>query len=190
MSHSRYALARWPARQGGAVLVVGLILLVVITLVGVAAMQGTTLQEKMAGNLRDSNLSFQASEAVLRTLRKHSAAGLRSSGQPCSVLLHRIRPSSIIRQGRRSWTRIGHSVAGLHFPYGYRCQQGCPQRYGFGVWIMVRRAFFSRVLPATVWILLLVIRLGGEKQQRGGGWWEDKDTDATPATVSSFRLIL
>ena len=66
MSRSRYALTRWPARQGGAALVVGLILLVVITLVGVAAMQGTSLQEKMAGNLRDSNLSFQASEAVLR----------------------------------------------------------------------------------------------------------------------------
>ncbi len=56
----------WGFRQNGAALIVGLVLLVVITLVGVGAMQSTTLQEKMAGNLRDSNLSFQASEAALR----------------------------------------------------------------------------------------------------------------------------
>ncbi|PIE83390.1 MAG: hypothetical protein CSA09_00480 [Candidatus Contendobacter odensis] len=55
-----------PQKQRGAALIVGLILMTVITLVGVTAMQGTTLQEKMAGNLRDSNLSFQASEAALR----------------------------------------------------------------------------------------------------------------------------
>ncbi|MFZ1642730.1 MAG: PilX N-terminal domain-containing pilus assembly protein [Candidatus Contendobacter sp.] len=66
MIHGCYTGVRWPARQGGAALVVGLILLVVITLVGVGAMQSTTLQEKMAGNLRDSNLSFQAAEVALR----------------------------------------------------------------------------------------------------------------------------
>lgn len=66
MKHDDYARGRWPARQSGAALVVGLVLLVVITLVGVGAMQTTTLQEKMAGNLRDSNLAFQASEAALR----------------------------------------------------------------------------------------------------------------------------
>jgi Tfp pilus assembly protein PilX len=66
MSQNRYAWVRCPARQRGAALVVGLVLLVVITLVGVGAMQTTTLQEKMAGNLRDSNLSFQAAEAALR----------------------------------------------------------------------------------------------------------------------------
>ncbi|MDG4559697.1 MAG: PilX N-terminal domain-containing pilus assembly protein [Candidatus Competibacter sp.] len=67
MKNSDRARALLAARQQrGAALVVGLILLVVITLVGVAAMRGTTLQEKMAGNLRDSNLSFQAAEAALR----------------------------------------------------------------------------------------------------------------------------
>lgn len=66
MSQNRYAWVRCPTRQRGAALVVGLVLLVVVTLVGVGAMQTTTLQEKMAGNLRDSNLSFQAAEAALR----------------------------------------------------------------------------------------------------------------------------
>ena len=66
MNQSCYAFLGGPVRQKGAALVVGLILLVVITLIGVSAMQSTTLQEKMAGNLRDSNLSFQAAEVGLR----------------------------------------------------------------------------------------------------------------------------
>ncbi|MEI2743120.1 MAG: PilX N-terminal domain-containing pilus assembly protein [Candidatus Competibacter sp.] len=66
MKRNRIVLMRGPLQQRGAALVVGLILLVVVTLVGVGAMQSTTLQEKMAGNLRDSNLSFQAAETALR----------------------------------------------------------------------------------------------------------------------------
>lgn len=53
-------------RHGGAVLVVGLVLLLVVTLVGVAALQTTALQERMTGNLRQSNLAFQAAEGALQ----------------------------------------------------------------------------------------------------------------------------
>jgi type IV pilus assembly protein PilX len=55
-----------PSRQRGAVLVIGLLLLVVMTVLGTAAMQSTGLQERMAGNARDRNLAFQAAEAALR----------------------------------------------------------------------------------------------------------------------------
>ena len=51
--------------QRGAVLIVGLLILLVMTLIGVTAMQTTTLEERMAGNLRDMSLAFQASEAAL-----------------------------------------------------------------------------------------------------------------------------
>lgn len=54
------------SRQRGVVLVTGLIFLVMMTLLGVTAMQATMLEEKMAGNLRDENLAFQAAEAALR----------------------------------------------------------------------------------------------------------------------------
>ena len=53
-------------RQSGAALVVALVLLLVMTVLGVTAMRTTTLQERMAGNLRDSNLAFQSAEAALR----------------------------------------------------------------------------------------------------------------------------
>jgi type IV pilus assembly protein PilX len=53
-------------RQTGAALVIGLILLLVMTLLGVTAMRGTTLQERMAGALSDQNVAFQAAETALR----------------------------------------------------------------------------------------------------------------------------
>lgn len=53
-------------RQKGAVLVVGLIILVVLTLLGVQAMRSNVSQERMASNMRERNVAFQAAEAALR----------------------------------------------------------------------------------------------------------------------------
>jgi len=53
-------------RQLGVALVVALVFLLVLTILGVTAMQSATLQERMAGNLRDRNVGFQAAEAALR----------------------------------------------------------------------------------------------------------------------------
>ena len=51
--------------QQGVVLIVGLILLLLLTLIGITGMQMTSLEEKMAGNMRDRNLAFQAAESAL-----------------------------------------------------------------------------------------------------------------------------
>lgn len=47
-------------------LIVGLIMVLLMTLVGMAAIRGSGMQELMAGNMRDRNLAFQAAEAALR----------------------------------------------------------------------------------------------------------------------------
>src|SRR6185437_14278812 len=52
--------------QRGVALVVALILLVVITLVGLAAVSGTIMQQKMSSNFYDRDVAFQAAEAALR----------------------------------------------------------------------------------------------------------------------------
>ena len=57
---------RSTGRERGAVLIVALVFLVIMTVLGVTAMRTTTLQERMAGNVRDSNLAFQSAEAALR----------------------------------------------------------------------------------------------------------------------------
>lgn len=53
-------------KQQGAVLVVGLVFLVLLTLIGITTMQVSTMQERMAGNARDHDLAFQNAEAGLR----------------------------------------------------------------------------------------------------------------------------
>jgi type IV pilus assembly protein PilX len=53
-------------KQRGAVLVIGLIFLAMLTLLGVAAYSTATQEEKMAGNARDAMRAFEAAEASLR----------------------------------------------------------------------------------------------------------------------------
>ena len=50
----------------GAVLIISLIMLLLLTIICVTAIQTTSLEEKMAGNMRDQNLAFQAAESALR----------------------------------------------------------------------------------------------------------------------------
>ncbi|MCL4756730.1 MAG: hypothetical protein KJZ96_00155 [Rhodocyclaceae bacterium] len=52
--------------QRGTVLIIGLILMVIMTMIGLAGMNTTTQQERMSGNLRDRNSAFQAAELALR----------------------------------------------------------------------------------------------------------------------------
>ena len=50
----------------GAVLLVSLAMLLLLTLIGLAGMRMVQLEERMAGNLRDRQMAFQAAEAALR----------------------------------------------------------------------------------------------------------------------------
>jgi type IV pilus assembly protein PilX len=52
--------------QRGVALPVALVLLVVVTLVGFAAIRETILQQKMAANFYDREIAFQANEAAVR----------------------------------------------------------------------------------------------------------------------------
>ncbi len=53
-------------QQRGAVLVLGLIFLMMLTLMGVAAYSVATQEEKMSGNARDLKRAFEAAETSLR----------------------------------------------------------------------------------------------------------------------------
>lgn len=70
--------------QSGAVLIVGLIVLLVMTILGVSALQTTVLQEKMTGNLRQTSLAFQAAEAGIQAGLSYIAS--QSSPPPASSL--------------------------------------------------------------------------------------------------------
>jgi type IV pilus assembly protein PilX len=66
MNHANLPSRLSNGAQRGAALIVAMVMLLAMTLVGVTAVRNTTLQERMAGNLRDSNLAFQAAERALR----------------------------------------------------------------------------------------------------------------------------
>jgi type IV pilus assembly protein PilX len=52
--------------QQGVALIVVLILLLIMTLLGLASLRGTLMEERMSSNLYDRSLSFQSVEAALR----------------------------------------------------------------------------------------------------------------------------
>lgn len=68
------------AQQSGAVLAISLVILLLLTIIGISAAQFTGLEEKMAGNLRDRNLAFQAAETALREAEEKTADLL-----PCPI---------------------------------------------------------------------------------------------------------
>ncbi|MEX2258243.1 MAG: PilX N-terminal domain-containing pilus assembly protein [Woeseia sp.] len=53
-------------QQTGAALIVALIFLLLMTLLSTTSMRTSTMQERMAGNMRDWNLGFQGAEASIR----------------------------------------------------------------------------------------------------------------------------
>jgi type IV pilus assembly protein PilX len=57
------------ASQRGAVLIVSLLFLVVLTMLGVTAMTSTTFEERMAGNARDAAVAMHAAESALGKAR-------------------------------------------------------------------------------------------------------------------------
>lgn len=68
-------------RQNGIALMTALVFLVVLTILGLAAMRSTTMQERMSGNLRDQGVATQAAEAALRDARADLSFGAHANGR-------------------------------------------------------------------------------------------------------------
>ncbi len=73
---------RAPARQSGLVLIVSLIILLVLTILSITAMQGTSLEEHMAGNSQYRAKAFQLASAALREGEQQVANGPPAPGDP------------------------------------------------------------------------------------------------------------
>ena len=59
-----------PRHQQGAVLIIALIMLLLITMASIVSIRTSTLDERMAGNARDRDKSLQAADAAVRTCLK------------------------------------------------------------------------------------------------------------------------
>ncbi len=61
-------------KNAGAVLIICLVFLLVMTVIAASVMQSSMLQERMAGNARDTHAAFQAAEAALRSAEAQLAS--------------------------------------------------------------------------------------------------------------------
>ena len=109
-----------PARrdQQGVALIVSLVLLLVATLIGLAAVRSTSLQEHMSANMYDRSLAFQRAESALRAAEVAIAANGRIddlkgvdcravTGVTCPVI-----PDDTFNGASANWVAVdpGHDV--------------------------------------------------------------------------------
>jgi Tfp pilus assembly protein PilX len=66
--------------ERGVALIVGLVILAVLALIGVAAFSITTQEERMSGNSRDRMLAFENAEAALRACEDAVKGAVKTSG--------------------------------------------------------------------------------------------------------------
>src|SRR6056297_3639856 len=75
--YSRYSNA---CRQQGAALFISLMFLIILTLIGISAANVGIMQERMAGNVRETNEAFQEAEATLREIEAEVQAFVDGTG--------------------------------------------------------------------------------------------------------------
>jgi len=63
------------SREAGAVLITGLIFMTLVMLIAISVMRSATLEERMAANARNRQLSLEAAEAVVRDAELSLFAG-------------------------------------------------------------------------------------------------------------------
>lgn len=79
------ATASQHQRQRGAALVISLIFLMLLTMLAITAVNTSTLQEKMAGNIREAHLAHQNAESGLRAAEAWLTALPNQPGQSAGV---------------------------------------------------------------------------------------------------------
>lgn len=77
VNHSRYSIA---CRQTGAALFISLMFLIILTLIGISAANVGIMQERMAGNVRETNEAFQSAESTLREVEAEVRALVEGTG--------------------------------------------------------------------------------------------------------------
>jgi type IV pilus assembly protein PilX len=105
----------YPEHERGAVLLVGIIVLVVMALLSTAALRGTLLQERTAGSFVEQNQAFQAAEIALR-----AGEELLSSGNPlASGCLYDMNAAPSPDMTYAEWTQAATCAVTQHYRLEY-----------------------------------------------------------------------
>lgn len=108
MSRHNFTVRR---RQQGVTLVIVLLLLIVVTLLGLAAMRGSILQERMSGNVTARGMAFQSAESALRNAEEwliDADPSIPSSGCTNGVCAMRLNGTAPSYEAANFWTTTGN----------------------------------------------------------------------------------
>jgi type IV pilus assembly protein PilX len=95
-------------QQGGMVLLVCLVMLLLLTMIGIAAVSNSTLQERLVGSARDQNTAFQAAEAALRVGEAFVRQQVEASADPAALFnVATACPALTAAQWRKPETQLG-----------------------------------------------------------------------------------
>ncbi|AXS84461.1 MULTISPECIES: PilX N-terminal domain-containing pilus assembly protein [Marinobacter] len=95
-------------QERGAVLIVSLVVLLVLTLIGVAGMNTSVMQERMAVNAQNSNRTFQAAESSASALTE------RLIGNDLSLLRESMQSADNMSSSVNFTVDAGNGVAGTY----------------------------------------------------------------------------
>lgn len=74
------------SQQRGAALVMALVVLLILTIIGITALNTTSLEAKMANNLQETNRTFTAAESALAKSMKTAGATFKSGNTTTSAI--------------------------------------------------------------------------------------------------------
>lgn len=114
--------------QRGMALVISLVFMLMLAIIGASALRGTLMQERMAGNTRDTNTAFQAAEAALREaeqwLQGANVGPFDGSGgryRECAPgnTTTACRPPDWAERSSTGWATVTDAIAGVSAPPQY-----------------------------------------------------------------------
>lgn len=106
-THKRHCtqLSTRPDKQTGAALIIGLVLLVALTIIGVSSLTTTSLEHRMAGNMGDVNQAFNATETASRAMQRIIAplSIPPKAAADCIGTASNVAPLCIVNTQANSW---------------------------------------------------------------------------------------
>jgi|GEM_PF-1575450 len=111
-------------RQHGAALFVAMIMLILLTLLAVAASQVSLLQERMSGSFRAQNLAFQRSEGAVAEGRDVARDPLQSFDKISDI------PVGLVDGNKSPWSGWLDTFSDRAQTNTRACGGACPERKG------------------------------------------------------------
>jgi hypothetical protein len=107
------------SRQHGAVLIVSLMLLIILTMLGISTMESTKLQTRMAANMAEYNYAFQVGEVGIEIPRNYNDIDVQTMISDSNVPVALVSTQYIDREtigGKKVTSQVDHVTTTADIP--------------------------------------------------------------------------